>query len=173
MKELLNSTMSKIKPIDAVVSKKAQNRQNNLTKPQGSLGRLEQISIQLAAIQKREKPSIKEKAIITLAGDHGVIKEGITEWPQEVTAQMVMNFMNDGAAINVIARHIGARVTVIDVGVATDIPEHPRLVVKRVAKGTKNMAEGPAMTRKEAIEAIEVGIEAVNNEIQIFCIWIF
>lgn len=164
MQELLNGTIKRIKQTDNEAKEKASALQDSLTKPQGSLGRLEQISIQIAAIQGKVKPVIKEKAIITMAGDHGVIKEGIVEWPQEVTAQMVLNFLNDGAAINVITKHVGARVAVVDIGVATDIPAHPNLIVKRVAKGTKNMAEGPAMTREEAIKAIEAGIEIVNEE---------
>lgn len=166
MSELLNKTIENIKPLNNEAAKKAEARQNNLTKPQGSLGRLENIAIQLAAIQGKEKPAIKEKAILTLAGDHGVIEEGIVDWPQEVTAQMVLNFLGEGAAINVLTKHVGARVTVVDVGVATDIPNHSKLVVKRVANGTKNMAKGPAMTREEAIKAIEAGIEAVNEEVQ-------
>ncbi len=97
-------------------------RQNMLTKPQGSLGRLEELSIQLAGITGKSIPVIKDKVIITMAGDHGVVAEGVSAYPQEVTPQMVLNFLAGGAAINVLARHVNARVVIVDMGVAADIP---------------------------------------------------
>jgi nicotinate-nucleotide--dimethylbenzimidazole phosphoribosyltransferase len=100
-----------------------------------------------------------------MAGDHGVAAEGVSLFPQEVTAQMVYNFLRGGAGINVLARHVGARVVVVDMGVATDLEPHPELLAKKVAYGTKNMAQGPAMSCEEAIQAIEAGIEIVESEL--------
>jgi len=154
-----------IKPLDKKAMAEARARQDMLTKPQGSLGRLEELSIQLAGIQGRPIPQLTHKAIITMAGDHGVVVEGVGNWPQEVTAQMVNNFLRGGAGINVIARQVGARIIVVDMGVAGKLESHPRLLSRKVAPGTKNIASGPAMTREQAIKAIETGIEIVNNEV--------
>lgn len=144
----------------------ARERQNQLTKPAGSLGRLEEISIQLAGITGREIPVIKDKVIITMAGDHGVVAEGVSAYPQEVTPQMVLNFLAGGAAINVLARHVGARVVVVDMGVANDIPTiDEKLIRRRVSAGTMNLAQGPAMMRAQAEEAIQSGIEVALAEI--------
>ena len=143
---------------------KARARQDTLTKPPGSLGRLEELSIQLAGIQGKLIPQTQDKAIIVMAGDHGVVAEKIGNWPQEVTAQMVSNFLCGGAGISVIARQVGARVIVVDMGVATDLQSDPRLTVKKVGYGTRNIADGPAMTLKQAETAIEAGIELVNTE---------
>jgi nicotinate-nucleotide--dimethylbenzimidazole phosphoribosyltransferase len=101
--------------------------------PRGSLGRLEELSIRLAGIRGRERPRLSRKAIITMAGDHGVVVEGVSAYPQEVTPQMVYNFLRGGAGINVLARHIGARVVVVDMGVAAPLEPHPQLVLKKVA----------------------------------------
>ncbi|MDP2917466.1 MAG: nicotinate-nucleotide--dimethylbenzimidazole phosphoribosyltransferase, partial [Dehalococcoidia bacterium] len=144
----------------------ARARQDTLTKPPGSLGRLEELSIQLAGIQGKPIPQIKHKVIITMAGDHGVVAEKIGNWPQEVTAQMVYNFLRGGAGINVLARHAGARVVVVDIGVASELKADPNLLSRRVAPGTKNMAQGPAMTRAQAEKAIETGIEMVTAEVK-------
>jgi nicotinate-nucleotide--dimethylbenzimidazole phosphoribosyltransferase len=162
---LLDETISKIKPLDKEAMARARERQDNLTKPQGSLGRLEELSMQLAGIQRKTVPEIRHKAIVTMAGDHGVVSEKVGPWPQEVTAQMVQNFLNGGAAINVIARQVGARVVIVDMGVAADLTPHPQLVARRVAPGTGNIAAGPAMTPPQALRAIETGIEIVNSEI--------
>lgn len=143
----------------------ARARQNNLTKPPGSLGRLEEISIQVAGITGQARPVIKEKAVVTCAGDHGVVAQGVSAFPQEVTPQMVYNFLNGGAAINVLARHVGARVVVVDAGVAADFEPQPGLVIKKVAHGTADMTQGPAMSRAQAVQAIEAGIEVVEDEI--------
>ena len=153
-----------IKPLDKAVMAEAQSRQNILTKPQGSLGRLEELSIQLAGIQGRAIPQIKRKAIITMAGDHGVVAEKIGNWPQEVTTQMVYNFLRGGAGINILARQVGARVVVVDMGVAADLTPNPQLLSKKVGFGTKNMALGPAMTVGQAVKAIEAGIEILTDE---------
>lgn len=164
MSALISSTIKSIRPMDKKAMSAARARQGKLTKPPGSLGRLEELSIQLAGIQGRPIPQIKDKAIITMAADHGVVAEKIGNWPQEVTTQMVYNFLNGGAGINVIARQVGARVIVVDMGVATDLDSNPNLLVRKVGYGTRNIALGPAMTVKQAETAIETGIELVNKE---------
>ena len=157
-------TIEMIKPLDEGAMAEAQARQDTLTKPQGSLGRLEELSIQLAGIQGKSIPQIRHKAIITMAGDHGVVAEKIGNWPQEVTAQMVYNFLGGGAGINVIARQVGAKVIVVDMGVATELKPHPQLLSRKVAPGTQNISQGPAMTTEQAVTAIEAGIKLVLAE---------
>lgn len=161
----LEALVEGIQPLDQVAMQKARARQDILTKPQGSLGRLEELSVQLAGIARKSGPAIKDKVIITMAGDHGVVAEGVSAYPQEVTPQMVLNFLTGGAAINVLARHINARVVVVDIGVASDIPASKALVVKKIAYGTANIARGPAMTRDQATESILSGAEIVEAEI--------
>ncbi len=163
MSKLIEDTIANIKPLDKQAMAAAQARQDSLTKPPGSLGRLEELSVQLAGIQGKAQPQIKNKAIITMAGDHGVLAEKVGNWPQEVTAQMVQNFLAGGAGINVLARQIGARVVVVDMGVAGDIKD-AKLLSRKVAKGTQNIALGPAMTEAQAEKTIETGIEIVNAE---------
>jgi nicotinate-nucleotide--dimethylbenzimidazole phosphoribosyltransferase len=165
MTRLLDDIIEMIKPLDKKAMAEAKSRQDRLTKPQGSLGRLEELSIQLAGIQGKPVPQIKHKAIITMAGDHGVVAEKIGNWPQEVTAQMVNNFLGGGAGINVLARHAGARLIVVDIGVATELKLDPRLSSRKIAPGTQNMAQGPAMTTKQAEKARETGIEIMNAEV--------
>ena len=160
----LNDTIAAIKPLDAEAMKQARERQDQLTKPQGSLGVLEELSVQLAGIQGREQPSIDKKVIMVMAGDHGVVAEGISAVPQEVTPQMVANFAAGGAGINVLARHAGAEVRVVDIGVAAPV-DIPGVIQKKVRPGTANMAAGAAMSREEAVAAIEVGIEVAEAEI--------
>ncbi len=161
----LQNLIDRIQPIDETAAQAARARQNILTKPQGSLGRLEEVSIQLAGITGNAIPMIKEKVIITMAGDHGVVAEGVSAFPQEVTPQMVLNFLAGGAAINVLAHAVGARVVVVDMGVATDIPAHSGLVNKKIGYGTANIARGAAMTREQATQAILNGVEVVEIEI--------
>jgi len=161
----LQSTIKHIKPLDQEAMRQAQARQDNLTKPQGSLGLLEELSVKVAGITSVAQPRIRSKVIVTMAGDHGVAAEGVSLFPQEVTAQMVYNFLRGGAGINVLARHVGARVVVVDMGVAAELEPHPELLAKKVASGTKNMAQGPAMSREEAVQAIETGIEIVESEL--------
>ncbi|MEN9563018.1 MAG: hypothetical protein RIR73_1262 [Chloroflexota bacterium] len=167
----LTETIKHIQPLDQVAMQAARERQNQLTKPAGSLGRLEELSIQLAGIQRKPLPVIKEKAVIVMAGDHGVVAEGVSAYPQEVTPQMVLNFLSGGAAINVLARHAGARVVVVDMGVANEIEyvdkggETPPLLRRRVGAGTANLAKGPAMSREQAEESIQSGIEIALAEI--------
>lgn len=162
----LEEMAAQIQPLDQIAMEGARQRQNQLTKPAGSLGRLEELSIQLAGIQRNPFPRIKDKAVIVMAGDHGVTVEGVSAYPQEVTPQMVLNFLNGGAAINVLARHAGARVVVVDMGVANDIPSADvTLIRRRVGAGTMNLAQGPAMRREQAEESIQSGIEIALAEI--------
>jgi nicotinate-nucleotide--dimethylbenzimidazole phosphoribosyltransferase len=164
MTQLLTSTIEMIKSLDKKAMAQAKARQDRLTKPLGSLGRLEELSIQLAGIQSKSIPQIRHKAIITMAGDHGVVAEGVSAYPKEVTAQMVQNFLRGGAAINVMARQIGARIIVVDMGVATDLEAHPQLLSRKIAAGTRNMAVGAAMTEPETMTAIETGMEIISRE---------
>lgn len=161
----LTRTIEMIKPLDKEALIKARARQDILTKPQGSLGRLEELSVQLAGIQGKAVPQIKNKAIMVMAGDHGVVAEKVGNWPQEVTAQMVYNFLGGGAGINVIARQAGARVIVVDMGVATELTSSPQLISRKIDFGTRNMALGPAMTAEQAVKSIETGIELVSAEV--------
>ena len=162
--DLITRTIEKIKPLDKAAMDAARARQDTLTKPPGSLGRLEELSLQLAGIQGKARPSLEKKAMVTMAGDHGVVAEKIGNWPQEVTAQMVENFLRGGAGINVLARHVGARIVFVDMGVAGDLKPHPQLIVRKVGHGTKNMCLGPAMTAAQARQSVEAGIEIVNGE---------
>ena len=165
MKKLtLEATIDNIKQLDGAAMAKARKRQDMLTKPAGSLGRLEDISVQLAGILGQAVPKIQEKVVILAAADHGVAADGVSAYPQEVTAQMVANFLNGGAAINVLARHAGTRVVIIDAGVATAIPSHPDLISLKIGKGTASMANGPAMSTEQARRCIEEGIAIAAKE---------
>jgi nicotinate-nucleotide--dimethylbenzimidazole phosphoribosyltransferase len=154
----------KILPLDSSAMLRAQKRLDNLTKPLGSLGRLEELAKQICAITTKEKPQLKNKVIFTLAADHGVTAEKVSPYPKEVTAQMVYNFLNGGAGINVLAKHVGAKVVVADIGVAAKIKPSTKLVSKKINFGTKNIAKGPAMTRQEAIRSIKAGAEIFAAE---------
>jgi nicotinate-nucleotide--dimethylbenzimidazole phosphoribosyltransferase len=149
----------KVSGLDETAMEAVRQRQNQLTKPPGSLGRLEELSIQLAGITGQPQPTVDRKAIVVMAGDHGVTAEGVSAYPAEVTAQMVLNILRGGAAINVIARQVGARVVVVDMGVAAEIEQHPELIDRKVAAGTANMARGPAMSAEQAETALAVGME--------------
>jgi nicotinate-nucleotide--dimethylbenzimidazole phosphoribosyltransferase len=164
--KLLSETLEKIKPLDKAAMDAARARQEQLTKPAGSLGRLEEISIQIAGVQGKASPQIKNKAMITMAGDHGVVDEKVGNWPREVTAQMVENFLHGGAGINVLSKLAGARIVFVDMGIASDMKPDPKLIVKKIDYGTKNIAHGPAMTGEQASRAIEAGIEIVEEEIK-------
>ncbi|MFC2068860.1 nicotinate-nucleotide--dimethylbenzimidazole phosphoribosyltransferase [Chloroflexota bacterium] len=164
MLDILTGTIDKIKPLVREAMDEVRARNDRLTKPPRSLGRLEELSVQLAGIQGVPIPEIKNKVIITMAGDHGVLAESIGNWPQEVTAQMVSNILSGGAGISVMARQVGARVIVVDMGVARDLESQPNLVVRKVGYGTRNIARGPAMTVEQAETAIINGIELVNQE---------
>ena len=165
MDSLLNRILNEIKPLDSSAMATAQHRQDSLTKPHGSLGRLEELSIQIAGIKASSAPEVKHKAIITMAADHGIVAEGVALYPQEVTRQMIFNFLNGGAGINVLANHIGARVVIVDMGVMGGFQPMPGLLCKMIDFGTKNMAQEPAMTQQQAITALEAGIELVEDEI--------
>jgi nicotinate-nucleotide--dimethylbenzimidazole phosphoribosyltransferase len=149
---------------DAAAAAAARRRLDALTKPPGSLGRLEDLAVRLAAIQGGA-PHVDRPVVFTLAADHGVVEEGVSAYPQVVTAQMVENFLRGGAAINVLARQAGARVVVADLGVAGPLPPTPGLVSCPVARGTANMARGPAMTREQAILAVETGARLAEDAI--------
>ena len=157
--------ITRIQPLDQEAMAAARARQDMLTKPQGSLGRLESLSIQLAGITGQARPRIEHKVVTVMAGDHGVVAEGVSAFPQEVTPQMVLNFLYGGAAINVLAKHVGARVVIVDMGVAAEMQAHPQLVSRRVAAGTANIARGPAMTHDQAEQSILSGAEVVEAEI--------
>lgn len=155
-----------IQPLNESTMQFARERQNQLTKPAGSLGRLEELSIQLAGITGKNIPMIKNKVIIVMSGDHGVVAEGVSAYPQEVTPQMVLNFLHGGAAINVLANHINAKVVVVDMGVANEInTDDEKLIRRSIGLGTMNLAQGPAMRREQAEESIQRGIEIVLSEI--------
>ncbi|MFZ3171439.1 MAG: nicotinate-nucleotide--dimethylbenzimidazole phosphoribosyltransferase [Carboxydocellales bacterium] len=162
---LLEQTLNQIKPLDKIAMDKAQQRLDNLTKPFGALGVLEEIAKQLAGITGNALPKITNKVVVVMAGDHGVVEEGVSACPKEVTYQMVANFINGGAGINVLARHEDVRVVVVDIGVEVDI-DNPKVISKKVKRGTDNMAKGPAMSRAEAVKAIEVGIEVTTELIK-------
>jgi len=153
-----------IKNLDDKLMEKTQTRLNNLTKPTGSLGRLEDLAKLITGITGKENPKMRNKVIFTFAADHGITEEGVSAFPKEVTAQMVYNFLNNGAGINVLAKHVGARVVVADLGVASDLKPHKNLLIKKINYGTKNFAKGPAMTRLEAIKSIHAGMEIFEHE---------
>ena len=152
--------VARLVPADERAAAAALARHDILTKPQGSLGRLEAIGVQLAAIAGVVPPPRPTPAAVAVfAGDHGVVAHGVTPWPQAVTAQMVANFLAGGAAINVLARSVGASVTVVDVGVAYDVPDAPGLVRRRVRGGTRDLAVEAALTDDEVSAALDVGAE--------------
>ncbi|GLX38697.1 hypothetical protein Sros01_47700 [Streptomyces roseochromogenus] len=162
--DLLSETVASIRPLDAKALGEAWERQKRMTKPAGALGMLEIISAQLAGLSRVCPPPIPEPAAVAIfAGDHGVHAQGVTPWPQEVTTQMVANFLGGGAVCNAFANQVGAEVCVIDVGVAGDLPATPGLLPRKVRPGTADLSTGPAMTREEAIAAIEVGIETARD----------
>ena len=147
-----------LEAIDPELFSFAQERLDSLTKPQGSLGRLEEFAKRIVAVTGKKMPGLFEKkAIFTFAGDHGVTEEGVSLFPKEVTVQMVYNFLQGGAGINVLARHAGADVIVVDIGVDHAFEDEKGLIRKKVVRGTKNMRKGPAMTREEAILALDTG----------------
>ncbi len=155
----LISALSNITNTKDVFAEEARKRLDNLTKPQGSLGRLEEFAWRLVAITENRMPSLDKKIIFTFAGDHGVADEGVSVFPKEVTRQMVFNFLSQGAGINVLARHAGADVAVVDIGVDFDFGNLDGLISKKVMMGTANIRKGPAMTRRQAERCIGVGID--------------
>lgn len=162
--DLLAETVAQIRPLDAKALGEAWERQKRMTKPAGALGMLEIISAQLSGLSRQCPPPIPEPAAVAVfAGDHGVHAQGVTPWPQEVTGQMVANFLGGGAVCNAFANQVGAEVCVVDVGVVADLPATPGLLPRKIRGGTSDMTTGPAMTREEARAAIEVGIETARD----------
>ena len=163
----IEEVLEAIVPVDESYYAKAQARLDSLTKPKGSLGRLEEVARRIVAISGNMRPSLKRKVIFTAAADHGVCEEGISAYPQEVTPQMVYNFLRGGAGINVLARHAGAEVIVVDMGVKEKIkiqnPKIKNFINKKVAFGTKNFAREPAMTREEALRVLTAGVEVFRE----------
>ncbi len=161
--EKLNRTIGSIKTPDTLVYEKALARLADQARPAGSLGVLEDVSARLAAIAGTLDVRLKNKVIVTCAGDHGIVAEGVSLFPQEVTPQMVLNFVGGGASINVLGKHAGARVIAADLGVNYDFDPSLPIFHKKIGKGTANFAKGPAMTREEAVRSIAAGIEIVEE----------
>ncbi len=163
--ELLEKTLAEIDGLDEEMEKRAQKRLNSLTKPPGSLGRLEDLAVKLAGITGEEKPQIKNRVHILMAADHGVTEEGVSAVPSLVTLKMVENFLEGGAAINVFCRQAGVELKVVDMGMNRPL-EHEDLIQRRVRDGTDNICRSPAMEREEAVEAVEAGIELALSEVE-------
>lgn len=162
--DLLQETLQGIRPLDAKALGEAWERQKRMTKPAGALGMLEIISAQLCGLSRKCPPPIPEPAAVAVfAGDHGVHAQGVTPWPQEVTAQMVANFLGGGAVCNAFANQVGAEVCVVDVGVAADLPTTPGLLPRKIRPGTADFTAGPAMSHEEVLRALEVGIETARD----------
>lgn len=164
--EQLHAEIAAVKRVDDGFAAHAWDRLDHLTKPPRSLGRLEEIAARVAVIQQSVRPGVANKVVLLMAADHGVVAEGVSPYPQAVTAQMVANFSAGGAAINRISESVGAEVRVYDVGVVADVAHLPGVTVRKVAHGTKNMAHGPAMTREECAQAVLAGVEAAREAAQ-------
>ncbi len=162
----ISEAIERISPPDQDAKGRALARQESLTKPPGSLGRLEELSVQLAGIFGTETPTIRDRVVVVAAGDHGVVSQGVTGYPQEVTAQMVMNFLSGGAAISVMCRQLGVRQVIVDAGVSSDLPVHPDIKVLKIGRGTGDISRGPAMTSEQAerclLEGISLAIELAD-----------
>ena len=159
----IQKTLDQILPVNTSDLDKAQRRLDSLTKPPGSLGRLEELARRYVAIKGIDSPKITKKCVFIFAADHGIARAGVSAYPPEVTAQMVKNFLQGGAAINVLAKHASAEIVVIYIGVNFDFQNCPGLTHKKIAPGTKDMSAGPAMTRQQAEEALQTGIELAQN----------
>lgn len=155
----LNDVLARIQSPDRNLLTQAQARLDRLTKPLGSLGRLEEIGAQYAMLTGELKPAVPRGAVFTFAADHGVATEGVSAYPREVTPQMVLNFLRGGAGVNVLARHVGVDVRVVDIGVAHDFGLVPGLIQKKIMPGTKNFLTQPAMSREQAEQAVMVGVD--------------
>lgn len=166
MEDELSQLISQIKPLNPEWLHRAQERLDSLTKPPGSLGRLEELAARYVAIREELLPNLRSKRVVVFAADHGVVAEGVSAYPQEVTYQMVWNFLRGGAAINVLARQAGAQVEVVDIGVKFDFPPEPQLLSRKVAYGTRNLAREPAMTREETLRAVWVGVERAQKAVE-------
>ncbi len=159
----LQEIIKQIQPVDTSRTGEIQAQLDNLTKPQGSLGRLEELAKKYCLITGKNKPRISNKLIFTFVADHGVTEESVSAYPKEVTPQMVYNFLKGGAGVNVLAKHVGARVIVVDMGVDHDFERVEGLEIRKIGRGTRNMSKGPAMTRDEAERTILAGIELVEK----------
>jgi nicotinate-nucleotide--dimethylbenzimidazole phosphoribosyltransferase len=159
----LDRILQEIEPLNIDARVQAQARLDVLTKPPGSLGRLEDLAVQYVSITGNVSPSLLNSIVFTLAADHGVTAEGVSAYPQSVTAQMVKNFLKDGAGVNVLARHAGASVCVVDMGVADDLQALPELVKRKIRDGTKNFSKESAMTQEQALQSIHIGIELAKT----------
>lgn len=155
----LDEVIAGIKPIDAGAMRRAAERQDQLTKPPGSLGRLEDLSIQLAGIFDTERPSVGRKTVIVAAGDHDVTAQNVTGYPKEVTSQMVLNFLAGGAAINAIAQTTGVDLVIVDAGVGAPLPPHPNMQVVGKGRPTGDISRGPAMSRSDAEATVMAGVQ--------------
>lgn len=158
-----DATFATIHPVDRGEIDKAYARLDSLTKPRRSLGRLEDLAARYAAIRRNNRQESMRRKVVVFAGDHGVVAEGVSAYPQEVTGLMVRNFLAGGAAINVLARQAQATVAVVDVGMKDDLGELPGLIRGNVRRGTANMATEPAMTRDECVRAIELGLALAHQ----------
>ena len=162
----LQKVYSQIRPLDAALRKQAQARLDRLTKPLGSLGRLEELAAQYVAITGEMKPNVPRGVVFTFAADHGVAVEGVSAYPRDVTPQMVLNFLRGGAGVNVLARHAGVDVRVVDIGVDYEFGTVPGLFDRKIMKGTRNLSVEPAMTRSQAEQSLLVGMELATNAVQ-------
>jgi len=161
----LNKYIQQIENSDASYGQRAETRQKQLTKPEGSLGRLEEIACEISSMKREDIPTIGRKAVFIFAADHGVVEEGVSAFPAEVTAQMCMNFLHNGAAINVLARHAGADLFIADVGVASDInTDNANFINRKIAYGTSNFTQQKAMSCEQAVQSIMTGISIFENE---------
>lgn len=166
---MLENLISLIKPLDETAMEKCQLRLDNLTKPLGSLHSFEHIARQMAGITGQHRPKILGKSIIVMAGDHGITDEGVSTYPKAVTAQMMRNSCQGGAAINVFANHVDARLVLVDMGIEGEVPDCPNLYHEKIASGTKNSMHEPAMTREQCMAAIGAGVRIAQDEINKGC----
>ena len=164
LEEQLLAHIRQIGPVNEALAFKAREREDALAKPRGSLGRLEDCAVRLSAIQNRLRPGHEHRLIVVCAADHGVLVEGVSPYPKDVTRQQIANFAEGGGTITVLGRHAGAKVVLADVGVDYDFPPHPAILNLKIARGTRNMAKGPAMTREEAVKSVLTGLEIVLQE---------
>lgn len=162
----LQEVCGRIQPLDTALREQAQARLDRLTKPLGSLGRLEELAAQYVAITGEVKPIIPRGVVFTFAADHGVALEGVSAYPREVTPQMVLNFLRGGAGVNVLARHAGVDVRVVDIGVDHEFGRIPGLLDRKIMNGTRNLSLEPAMTRSQAEQALTVGIELATEAVR-------
>ena len=159
----VESAIARIKPLNQELLDQALIKLDGKTKPPGALGRLEEFAFRMAATTGPLSPVVNKKVIYTFAGDHGITEEGVALYPKAGTTQMVHNFLAGGAGVNVLARHVGAEVRVVDVGVDNDFGDLPGVIHRKVGRGTKNFAKGPAMTRDEMLAAMKVGLDLADQ----------